>query len=225
MQYSIGERDGAYGEHDPDKHDDPGGEPVPGLAGRHDSRSLLATLGHDLGGDDLEEEGDAQRDEDQVVQVAEDGDEVGDEVDRAERVPDDAGRQRPAVSGRAGIPAGQVERVCLSLQPLRPVFPCGPEAHTSLLSVTLYARMKRSAVQADRVLALAPSRGNTVTVPVIICVSPRTPPPSTYTRDGSVLLEGNIRRAYSESPASPVAVAKPRLQDCVPQRVLSLRGC
>ena len=80
------------GDHDPEGHNDPGGDPVHGFASYHGNDGLFAAPGRDLGRNDLEEKGDSQRDENQVVRVAEDGDEVRAEVNRAERVPNDAGR-------------------------------------------------------------------------------------------------------------------------------------
>ena len=73
-------------------------------------------IGHDGGGDHASSSEKGKRDEDQFVQVAEHRDEVGDQVDRAEDVTDDAAREELCVPRHAGITVSEVEGVDLSLE-------------------------------------------------------------------------------------------------------------
>jgi hypothetical protein len=59
---------------------------------------------------------DAEWDQHKVIEIPEHGDRIGDQVDRAERVGDDAARQGLCVPGHARISDGEVERVDLPLQ-------------------------------------------------------------------------------------------------------------
>jgi inner membrane protein len=56
-------------------------------------------LGHDIGGDQSDGEGDAERQHDQLVELAQDWDEVGDQIDRRERIDQDAEDDGPGMPG------------------------------------------------------------------------------------------------------------------------------
>src|SRR5215218_7793711 len=101
--------------------------PVLGIA------RLFATLGEDVGWDHFYGQRDAERDDDEVVQVSEDGDHVGDEVYGAEGVPDDGGGADPRVPGHPRVPVGEIERVHLDLEPARPRLEPPDEPHRQAL--------------------------------------------------------------------------------------------
>lgn len=62
-------------------YDDPSGHPVGGPALTHSGGSLLSALGHNRRGNHLKRQGDPQWHQDQVIEVAQDGDGVGNQVD------------------------------------------------------------------------------------------------------------------------------------------------
>jgi hypothetical protein len=74
---------------------------------------------------------DAERDQDDVVEIAEDRDEVRDEVDRRQRVRDDPGHEQPRVPRRPPVAGGEVERERLRFQPARAV---AQRCHAPILS-------------------------------------------------------------------------------------------
>ena len=76
---------------------------------------LAAAIGHDVRGDQLQGQGDAQRDDDQVVQIADDRDEVGDQVNRTEGVGDDGSGEGTRIPGGARVTDCQVQNVGLAL--------------------------------------------------------------------------------------------------------------
>lgn len=71
--------------------------------------SLEAAVVEDGGRDEPQNEGDAEGQEDDVVEVAEEGDEIGDEVDGAEGVADDEGGEELGVPGGGGVFEGEEE--------------------------------------------------------------------------------------------------------------------
>lgn len=68
------------------------------------------------GGDQPNRERETQGNEQQVVEIADDGNEVGDEVDGAQRVGDDERGDELRDPGNAGIAIGEVERVGVRLE-------------------------------------------------------------------------------------------------------------
>jgi len=76
----------AHREQQPDGDDHPGGDPTHRLPRPHQPSRLLAALVEDGGRDQPDHQRHPERDEDQVVQIADDGDRVGDQIDRAERI-------------------------------------------------------------------------------------------------------------------------------------------
>jgi len=98
----------------PDPQHEP--EPVSALRPVQGSACTVPTLRHHRGWNESDCKNDARGDKDQVVQVAEDGDEVRDEIDRAERVGSDACRQSLGVPRSAWIASGEKQRVGIALQ-------------------------------------------------------------------------------------------------------------
>ena len=81
----------------------------------------VAVLGHDLGRDQADHERDAQGHQDHVIQIAHDRNEVGNEIDRRERIAGNQGGQGLRIPGHAGIAPREVERVDVALDQARPV--------------------------------------------------------------------------------------------------------
>lgn len=82
------------------------------------SRSALPALSQDLAGNHAEHYRDSQRDQNHVVQISENRNEIGNQVNRTERVGDDDCSQRFRIPRHTGIVTGQVERADLELQPV-----------------------------------------------------------------------------------------------------------
>ncbi len=92
--------------HDDDGH--PGTDadrPLTGLL-----YGALTTLRHHISWHEPNRERDTERDEDQVVEIAEHGDEVRDQIDRAQRVGDDRTREQFGVPGSARVARHHVNR-------------------------------------------------------------------------------------------------------------------
>ena len=94
----------------PHSHDHPGGDPGAALDLGHLDARLGAGVGHHGRWDVAEREGQGGGDQDEVVELAEERDEVGDQVDRAERVGDCDQREDAGHWGRAGVARGERDR-------------------------------------------------------------------------------------------------------------------
>ena len=96
------------------------------------SRASSAALGQYVGWDHLYRQRDPERDEDQVVQVSEDRDYVGYEIYGAEGVPDHDGGEDARVPGHPLVLVGEIQRVHLDLEPVRPRLEPPDRAHRLL---------------------------------------------------------------------------------------------
>jgi hypothetical protein len=70
----------------------------------------------------LDCQGDAQWYQDEIIQIAKHRDKVWNQIDRAERIPDDTGHKKLCVPWRLWVPHSQVERECLCLEITRMLF-------------------------------------------------------------------------------------------------------
>ena len=86
--------------------------------------SFCSALCHHFVGDHLRDEVDPQGDENQVIEVAQNRDEIGDEVNGAEGVGDDTGGKELGVPGDSGIFVGEIYRVQLLFELYGPALPC-----------------------------------------------------------------------------------------------------
>jgi len=77
------------------------------------------------GGDELQREHDAKRDDDDVVKVAKDGNEIRDEVYRAEGIGHDARPDDFGVPGSTGVTDSEIKRVRVALNAARPLAGAG----------------------------------------------------------------------------------------------------
>ena len=75
-----------------------------------------AGVGHDVRRDQAQSQPDAERQQDEIIQVAKHRDRVRDEIERAQGVGHDAQRDQPGIPGCAGIAPGQQERAELAFQ-------------------------------------------------------------------------------------------------------------
>ncbi len=78
--------------------------------------ALLAGSGDHLRRNERQSESDAGGDNDEVVEVAEDGDEIGNKVDGAEGVSDNQKNQGPGKPGSARVAGGKVQGIGLGLE-------------------------------------------------------------------------------------------------------------
>lgn len=76
-----------------------------------------STITDDLGWHEANDNPDAEREEEQVIDVAENGDEVGDEVNRAEGIGDNRTCHQPGEPGSTRVANRQQEGVDLRLEP------------------------------------------------------------------------------------------------------------
>ncbi len=141
------------GRRDPDGDDHRRGHAARGPAlGRDRGRAVFR---HDLRWDQLYGEHDPEREDNQLVQVAQDGDEVGDRVDRAQGIGGDSGRNRLSVPGGAWITRGEVERHHVALDAPRPGLKGGDPRHPCSASDPApfkprhYRRLPRRHARAD----------------------------------------------------------------------------
>ena len=108
---------------EPDRDDHDGRDlPHPGRSS-DDFLRFLTAFREDIRRDDTDHEHEPERDQNQVVQVSQHGDEVRDQVDRTQCVGDDDQGEELRVPGDAGVAAGQVEGESLPLQVLDAIFP------------------------------------------------------------------------------------------------------
>ncbi len=112
-------------EGEPDGDDRPGRNPARGFPLFRERLRANSALREQGWRDQSAHGKNAQRHDDEVVQVSEDGDEIGNEIDRTEGVGDDAAGEQLGVPRRAGIFAGQVEGERFSPDLLRPLHPSG----------------------------------------------------------------------------------------------------
>src|SRR5207253_4717775 len=104
--------------------------------------------------------------QDQVVEVADHGNEIRDQVDRAERIGDDDCRQGFGVPRCTRIAHRQADDLSFSLQPPRADLEALEHAvHATVLSVTAYGQVARATV-ADRHAPLLGSRAAGAAAPV-----------------------------------------------------------
>ena len=102
---------------DPEGDDDESGE-APGRTAGLGVRPL-ARLRHDRRWNQLDRQENPRRDDDEVVQVAENRHEIGNEVDRAEGVAGDRRRQCLRIPGSPWITTGEIERICIAFDRAR----------------------------------------------------------------------------------------------------------
>src|SRR5262249_31745854 len=80
---------------------------------------------HDLGGNGRHHEQNAQREDDQVVEISQDWNEIRNEVDRRKRIGRDRDRKDFCVPRHAAIVRGEVNRMTIPLDPAGPGFDAG----------------------------------------------------------------------------------------------------
>jgi hypothetical protein len=114
------EEDSQRRQSEPDGYHNDGCRPVHGFLFVSSTACLFAALGQDGFRDHAYRQGHAEGDQEQVVQVPEYGDRVGDEVYRTEGIPDHDRGEDPGVGRHPGIPVGQIKRVDLRLESPRP---------------------------------------------------------------------------------------------------------
>ncbi len=115
---ALAEQDPAQGESaDPHPDHDSEAEVAEPERIRRGGLDLLPGLDHHLGRDQAERQPQAERDDQQVVQKAEDGDHVRDEVDGAERVGDRRDDDRSRQPRDARVAADDNERLHVALKP------------------------------------------------------------------------------------------------------------
>jgi len=94
-------------------------------------RRLSPVLGEDLGGDHLHGEENPERQQDELIEVAEHGDKVRDQVDRTEGIGDEECRERLGVPRHARVAARQVKRRHVAAELQRPPPPAYEHASPS----------------------------------------------------------------------------------------------
>ena len=99
-----------------ENNDDPGGDKSQWLVDAWSVGGVLARLDHDLWRDEFEGEPDAQWQEDQIVEIAQDRDEIGDQVNGAEGIGDDQDCKGFGNPRRARVEHGEVERGYVALE-------------------------------------------------------------------------------------------------------------
>ncbi len=114
VEKPSGDRDGR----NPNANDRDGGRAVRGLIQR--GRRRGAMLGHEIGRDQADRHHDPDRHEDQVVEIACDRDEVGNEVEGRKRIRGDRGGQGLRVPRHAWITARQIKGVNITPHVARP---------------------------------------------------------------------------------------------------------
>jgi hypothetical protein len=114
------EEDSQRRQSEPDGYHNDGCRPVHGFLFVSSTACLFAALGQDEFRDHAYRQGHAEGDQEQVVQVPEYGDRVGDRVYRTEGIPDHDRGEDPGVGRHPGIPVGQIKRVDLRLESPRP---------------------------------------------------------------------------------------------------------
>jgi hypothetical protein len=92
-------------------------------------------------GDHAPNREDAERDQHEVIEITEHRNRIGDQVDRAEGIGDDAARQGLCVPGHARIADGEVERVNFAFQKpglVRPSQLASPEISSRSDSLAMF---------------------------------------------------------------------------------------
>jgi hypothetical protein len=93
------------------------------LTGRS-CRSSASAVGEHVGGDEPQHQRDPDGDDEEFVQIPQDRNEVRYQVDRAEGVGNDAGGHNLREPRGPRVATRELQGVCLSLQPARPLAPC-----------------------------------------------------------------------------------------------------
>lgn len=120
LRQAEGNDDRRGGQRYPYDDDEDGGHAVDGFAIGGGCSGAFAAIFEHVGRDHAYRQGDAEGNQDEVVQVAENGDGVGDQVYRAERVAHDDRREHSGVQRHPRVPIGEVQRVDLGFQAPRP---------------------------------------------------------------------------------------------------------
>src|SRR6266704_1490638 len=110
---------------DPDRDNDERRNAAHGTSARHPLLRPRSALLQNRTRDHPDRKDDPQRDQYQIVQISQDRDEVGDEVDGAQRIGYDSRDQKLRVPGRAGMARSEPERESLALEVLRALFEAG----------------------------------------------------------------------------------------------------
>ena len=126
--------DRPYDNSGPDEQNQASGRPIDRFPVHGERLRLFAAVGHDGWGNELQGNPDAERNENQVVDVSQDRHEIGHEVNRTERVGNDAGGEPFRVPGRSRIAAGEPERDDVLFQCAGP-FPKGMKHDRSSLRI------------------------------------------------------------------------------------------
>src|ERR1700730_2592657 len=79
-------------------------------------------LNHDLVGNERHHQPDAERHDDQIVEIADDRNEIWNEVDRRKRISGNGDREKFDIPWHTRVAGGEIDRVGVSAEPARPDF-------------------------------------------------------------------------------------------------------
>jgi len=116
--------DNQHRQKEPDGDDDTGGCPVCRFALAHGCLSLFPALGQNGLGNHLQCKSNTQRNQDEVIQISQDGDGIWNQIYRAEGISNYASGENPGVPRSSGIFVSQIDGVGLYLELSSSLLPC-----------------------------------------------------------------------------------------------------